>query len=492
VRKTTRRELIVAATATAMTASVPPAWGRLTSRRVGIGPGAFRDGVASGEPGPDQITFWSRIRTSHPRSGARLIVARDAGMNDVVAHVKVPTGRGVDHTLKARVGGLQPSTEYYYLWESSTGHSEIGRTRTQPAPGSVTPLRIAFSSCQHYGWGYFTPHAHAATETLDLYLFLGDYVYERGRTQEGHVRDDRVSAVDLKTYRRKYRIYRTDAGLRALHRVHPIAHVWDDHEVENNYSDNNPPPAPAQRLAGYRAAFEWIPHTVFPAERRRVYKKLSYGAVADIFLLDTRQYRTGSNDNLPRHIVNEAQMQWLIDGLKASTAYWKVIAQQVVISSDPFNTGDAGDQWDAFPDDRARLLGEIERAGIVNVVFLTGDAHVFMCNELSSDFSALASDPRRVPTAIEYVGGSVTSPGLVKNEAEVQLYAPWNRQYNGVDHGYALLTMDPTTLQVEYRRSDITNPAGPTVGFERFTQLSGTNEVTRETLAPSPPPVRRR
>jgi alkaline phosphatase D len=484
VKRTTRREVLVGATATALASAVPPAWARQHSRRVGIGPGSFQDGVASGEPGATAVTFWSRMRTDRPRNGARLIVARDSGFNDVVAVTKVPTGRGVDFTLKARVGGLKPATEYFYLWESSNHHSDIGTTRTAPAPGSSQPLRIGFSSCQNYSYGFFSPHANAAAEPLDLYLFLGDYIYERG-VVPGAIRNDGIDAVDLATYRRKYRAYRTDEALRALHRVHPIAHIWDDHEVENNYTDNNPAPSAAQRTAAYRAAFEWLPRIVAPRDRFRIYKKLSMGALADVFLLDTRQYRSGYDDGRPRHIIDEAQMQWLINGLKASTAQWKLIAQQVVISSDPFGTGETADQWDGAPEDRARLLGEIERAGLRNVVFLTGDAHVFMCNHLAADFQTFRTDPNRVPAAVEYVGGSVTSPGLEKSEAEVQAAEPWNVQYNGRDHGYALMTVDAGQIVTEYRRSDLGSPAGATTAFERFLQPNGANRVAREVLAPS-------
>jgi phosphodiesterase/alkaline phosphatase D-like protein len=484
VRKTTRRELLVATTATAMTAAVPPAYGRLLSRHAGIGRGTFRDGVASGEPSPTAITFWSRIHTDTPRSGARLIVARDAGLDDVVAVARVPTGRSVGYTLKTRIGGLDPYTEYYYAWQSSNDVSEIGRTRTTPPRGSGQPVRIAFSSCQHYNYGYFTPHASAAAEPLDLYVFLGDYIYEAGRVPDAHVREDRIDAVDLRTYRKKYRVYRQDAALRELHRLTPIVHVWDDHEVENNYTDNNPAPSPAQRAAGYRAAFEWLPKMAAHTDRFKIYKKLSLGGMVDVFLLDGRQYRTGYDDGLPRHMLGEPQMQWLIDGLKASKAVWKIVANQVVISADPFGTGGSSDQWDGHPADRERLLGEIERAGLRNVVFITGDAHVFMCNLLASDFERLAANPNQVPAAVEYVGGSVTSPGLDRPESEVRAYAPWNRQYDGRDHGYALMALDAQNLVTEFRRSDLSQPAGGTVAFERFTQPSGLNNVTRETLQP--------
>ena len=111
----TRRELVASIGAAGAVAAVPPAWAKqLLPPRRRIGPGVFQDGVASGEPSQNAITFWSRLETSRPRSGARLVVATDPGLRKIVAHATVPTGRGVNGALKARIGGLRPHTEYYY------------------------------------------------------------------------------------------------------------------------------------------------------------------------------------------------------------------------------------------------------------------------------------------------------------------------------------------------------------------------------------------
>jgi len=480
----TRRELVVAATAGGAFAAVPPAWGRgLLARRPRVGPGRFRDGVASGEPSDTAVTFWSRLETPRPRSGARLVIARDEGMRDVVATTIVPTGEAINGTLKARVGGLAPNTPYFYVWESGNDISDIGRTRTALPAGSNEPLRIGYSSCQHYALGYFSAHRHAALQDLDLYLFLGDYVYERGGTGE-LIRPDPINATDLRSYRRKYRRYRSDRNLRELHRLHPVAHVWDDHEVSNNYSNRPEPPAAAQTVAAYRAAFEWLPRMTFPNERHRLYKQLSYGAMADVFLLDVRQYRTPGRreEGAARHLLGEAQLGWLVESLKRSTARWKVIGQQVVVAAgvDPEGTLN-NDAWDGYPEDRTVLLGEIERAGIQNVVFLTGDAHVFMANLLASDFDALGQGTR-APSAVEYVGGSVTSPSRNAAEEAVQQAAPWNRMYNGFDHGYALMELNDSALVTQYLAADRTLPNAETAPFERFTQPVGANQFERQRL----------
>jgi phosphodiesterase/alkaline phosphatase D-like protein len=487
VRRSTRRELLGAATAGAITLAVPPAWGRLLSRRAGVGLGHFRDGVASGEPGPTAVTFWSRLRTDRPRSGARLIVARDEDMRRVVAVRVVPTGRGINGVLKARVGGLKPSAEYFYVWESGNDVSPVGRTRTGRHPSSNQPLRLAFSSCQNYPFGFFSPHAHAATEDLDLCVFLGDYIYAEARPPfPWDPRSDRIMATDLRSYRRKYQLYRSDAGLRELHRVHPAVHIWDDHELANNYTDNRPAPFPLQRAAAYRAAFEWLPRNVDPRERFRIFKRISLGRVADLFLLDERQYRTGDNDGQPRHMLGERQREWLFAGLRASAARWKIIANQVPMAPMDYGHGPRADSWGGYPDGRERLLGDIEAAAIDNVVFLTGDSHVFMVNALASNPEVFRTDPAHRPSAIEYVGGSITSPGINRVEADVQRDNPWNRQYNGVEHGYAHLRVDSERLVTEYRHSDISRPDGETSTLERFTQPAGANTVYRE---PAPPPA---
>jgi phosphodiesterase/alkaline phosphatase D-like protein len=484
----TRRELVASATAAGALAAVPPAWGaKLLNRKPRVGPGDFFDGVASGEPAPDAVTFWSRLETHRPRSGARLVVARDLGLRRVVATAIVPTGSGVNGALKARVGGLDPGTEYFYVWESGSGVSEIGRTRTAPAPGAVDPLRMAYSSCQHWSFGFYGAHQHAAgLADIDLYLFLGDYVYERGGND---IRRDNIDAVDLRTYRRKYALYRSDPGLRELHRLHPTVHVWDDHEVANNYTNNDPPPAAAQRMAAYRAAFEWLPRMTFPRERHRIYKRLSFGALADVFLLDERQYRTGRNDGLPSSMLGGGQLAWLLAELRASRATWKIVANQVVMSAQQEGEErNSGDSWDGYSGERTRILGEIERAGIDNVVVLTGDAHVFMASLLGSDFERVAADSSRKPAAVEYVGGSVTSPGADFPEQEIRDRAPWVQQYRGGVHGYGQFDLRPERLDMVYLDVPIFTADPQATIFERFVQPAGVNRVQRT----SGPAARRR
>ena len=54
----------------------------------------------------------------------------------------------------------------------------------------------------------------------------------------GANRDGEVQT--LAEYRAKYRQYKADPNLRAMHAQHSYVGIWDDHEVEDNYAGSNP------------------------------------------------------------------------------------------------------------------------------------------------------------------------------------------------------------------------------------------------------------
>lgn len=496
----TRRELVVAGTALASAAFVPTAWGRILTKDPALGPGLFADGVASGEPAADAMTFWSRLTTERARSGAELVVAEDEGLTRTVATTVVPTSRAIDGSLKTRVSGLKPDTVYFYAWRSGDGVSPVGRTKTAPPADSDQPLNLAYSSCQNYPVGFFNGHREAAgLPPLDLYLFLGDYTYE---TENSEVRDSPGNTNDLASYRAKLKLYRSDPALRELHRLHPIVHIWDDHEVADNYNEPEGKRAtPAQRAFGYRTSFEWLPRMAFPEERFRIYKPFVLGRQAEVILLDQRQYREGDIDRKPRRLLGRTQMDFLKRRLSESQARWKIIGNQVMIA--PLEAGVAGngepvnpDQWDGYLEDRQELIDHIAKSrpgGIDDVVFITGDIHTYMANEVRLDPDG-ASSPS---IATEFIGGSITSGGIPDAggafERGVLAANPWIKQFNGVDHGYAKLDLSATEAKVDYRVSDITKQDAPSRTLAAYRQVPGENNFTRVASgrrlnADAPPP----
>ena len=174
------------------------------------------------------------------------------------------------------------------------------------------------------------------------------------------------------------------------------------------------------------------------ADPDRIWRHLSYGDLVDLFLVDTRRYgrdrqvepdeglplgfrRQGAVDDPRRQLLGAAQEAWLSEGLRSSTAAWKVIANQVVLAplkavGAPEGTGASvyanPDQWDGYPQARDRLLDVLDE--VDDVVVLTGDVHLSLAFDVARDPNDPASyDPAtgRGSSAVELVAPSVSSAG---------------------------------------------------------------------------------
>ncbi|HET8755152.1 MAG TPA: alkaline phosphatase D family protein [Solirubrobacteraceae bacterium] len=410
--------------------------------------GVFRQGVASGEPGPRAITLWTRLdELDHP-AVVDLEVATDATFANVVHRAQVPVEPDRDFTARARLqdGFLAPGEEYHYRFATAGADSPVGRFRTARPAGSRERVRIAFFSCQEFIAGFYTAHADLARQDVDLVVCLGDYIYEQAfadqTSRNAPVRADDAAAdgeaQTLAEYRRKYSLYHTDERLLEVRRQFPLLAIWDDHEVEDNYAGetqggaagNRRVPFAERRANGYRAWYEHMP---------RVGTGDIYGAVplgaADVFLLDTRQYRDdqpcnpsdaflsnpcppSETDAPGRTLLGATQKAWLKDALAASQARWKLIANQVMITSldapphNPLNT----DSWDGYGAERAELIDHIASRGIEDVAFITGDIHTYFAGNVTRTGRHTPIDgPVR---ATEFVCGSITSPGIVDRVAD--------------------------------------------------------------------------
>ena len=112
------------------------------------------------------------------------------------------------------------------------------------------------------------------------------------------------------------------------------------------------------------------------AEAGRVYRKIPYGPLLDVFMLDMRSYRTSLGDGDESAILGPAQLAWLKRALMRSRATWKVIAADLpigVVSHDTVAQGDGPPQGREH--EIADLLAFIKHAGVRNTVWLTADMH---------------------------------------------------------------------------------------------------------------------
>ncbi|WP_406738719.1 alkaline phosphatase D family protein [Streptomyces sp. NBC_00853] len=532
-----RRTVVLAAAATAALAPLTPL-GASVAHAAGTAP-AFLHGVASGDPLPDGVLLWTRVTPTTeavpgsglgPATQVNWEVAADKGFSRIVGSGTVTASAATDHTVKVDVRGLQPQTPYWYRFTAGGTSSPVGRTLTTPAHEATTEgVRFGVVSCANWESGYFSAYRHLAARTdLHAILHLGDYIYEYqsgGYPEAKYVvrpHEPKHEIVSLADYRTRHGKYKTDADLQALHHAHPIIAIWDDHEFANDAwaggAENHTPGAEgewaARAAAAKQAYFEWMP--VRASIAGTVYRRLRFGTLADLHLLDLRSFRSqqtkvgsGSVDDPERTITGRAQLDWLKSGLAGSEATWKLVGTSVMISPVAFGSLPAhllkpltkllglpeggiaisADQWDGYTDDRKELLGHLKDRGIKNTVFLTGDIHMAWANEVPMN---MATYPGSGTAATEFVVTSVTSdnlddilhvlPDTLSLVAESAIKAAnWHVKWLDMDaHGYGVLDVTAERSQMDYYVvSDKRQPGATSAWSRSYRTLNGTQKVER-------------
>ncbi|MFD3802713.1 alkaline phosphatase D family protein [Streptomyces sp. NPDC058619] len=532
-----RRTVVLAAAATAALAPIA-SLGASAAHAAQSAP-AFLHGVASGDPLPDGVLLWTRVTpTAEAVPGSGLgpavqvgwEVAADKAFSRIVASGTVAASAASDHTVKVDVRGLSPQTPYWYRFSAGSAVSPAGRTLTTPAAGTTTAgVRFGVVSCANWESGYFSAYRHlAARADLDAVLHLGDYIYEYATGGYPEARytvrphEPRHEIVSLADYRTRHGKYKTDLDLQALHQAHPVVAIWDDHEFADDTwsggAGNHTPGAEgewaARAAAAKQAYFEWMP--VRASIAGTVYRRLRFGTLADLHLLDLRSFRSqqvkvgsGSVDDPERTLTGRAQLDWLKAGLAGSDATWKLVGTSVMISPVAFGSLPAHllkplakllglpegglavnvDQWDGYTDDRKELLGHLKDRNIRNTVFLTGDIHMAWANEVPVN---MANYPGSGTAATEFVVTSVTSDNLddilhvpadtasLVAESAVKA-ANWHVKWLDMDaHGYGVLDVTAERSQMDYYVvSDKRRPDASAAWSRSYRTLNGTQTVER-------------
>lgn len=478
------------------------------------GVGLYPSGVSSGDPTPTSVLLWTRVHPERDR-GTGVPVTVEVATTPSFANV-VWSGTALatglrDHCITVDVTGLEPATTYWYRFHHDATTSPTGRTKTTPAAGGDR-FRVAAFSCQRFTHGYYTAHADLASladdpETdVDLVLSLGDYVYETGYADRVNIpgRDDPIQlAVTLEQFRSKYRMYRSDPDLQAMHAAYPVVHIFDNHDGLAQPGD--------PQTAGAMAAFD----EHLPVRRRlpgRIDRSLRWGDLAEVFVTDQRSFRsptlpdatplgTSTTDepgmlDPSRTMLGIDQRDWLVDGLTTSSAQWKVVGSQLMfwpwrsVGRFPGQPRGSGvylntTQWDGYIAERNFILDALDAADTRDTVLLSGDSHVFSAAEVSSDVDLIGSTPR----VLEFGTGSITSSnadenGIPSDEYTVPLLNLSNsnhlRWFESDRHGYVLAELTPGGVTVEARSPrTIRQPTSETDVLIRFTAASGSQRLER-------------
>jgi alkaline phosphatase D len=470
----------------------------------------FALGVASGDPSPNRAVLWTRLAPEPLEPGGGMPqrwvpvswrVAKDPSMRRVVRAGVALAVPELAHSLHVEVGGLEPGREYYFQFRYRGEESPVGRTLTAPSRRhSVGSLSFAFASCQRWDEGYYSAYRRMAEEDLAFVVHLGDYFYEYGIDANGGFRgvpvpgEYRPECTTLERYRLQHGLYKSDPDLQRAHQLFPWIIAWDDHEVQNDYAGLAPeggepnPEFTARRAAAYQAFWEHIP--LRPGARPRngsalLYRRMSWGDLAEFSLLDARQYRTDQpcgDGEFPRceasldpevTMLGFEQEAWLRDGLEDSGARWNVIAQQVMMGQLDHDRGDPRiywhDAWDGYPVARQRIIDHLAEARIRNPMIITGDWHSTFVNDIKADFS----NPESATVATEFVGTSISSNG------DFPVYGPYYgpmidanphiKFFDGDRRGYVRCNVDRRRWRTDLRMvSTVSRSDAPVSTFASF------------------------
>jgi alkaline phosphatase D len=472
----------------------------------------FYHGVASGDPTASSVILWTRVTPDAEGPVAvRWRMGTDTTLQDLVATGTFITDADRDYTVKVDVTGLQPNTFYYYEFSALGRNSLIGRTKTTP-DGPVDQLRFAVVSCSSYPSGYFNVYEKIYEgNDVDAVLHLGDYIYEGGGSailQEDIPRSAPPpnELIVLSDYRIRHASHKLDSDSRKMHQIYPIIAVWDDHESANNSwrdgAENHTEGAEGtwvdRKAASLQAYYEWMPLRL-PDENNfnRIWRKISYGDLADLYMLDTRLYDRDEQSFLPdildpeRTLIGEEQLSWLQSNMSASNAQYQLLGQQVVMSYwviPNYETGEYlplnPDQWDGYIPERERLLNYIQETGIDNVVVLTGDVHTGWAMDIPLDIAQYNPNSGEGSVGVEFVSNSVTSSSLPfafpLGELLISQVLTWVKYVELNRKGYVILDLNAERVQGDfYIVGNIEAPTSGQFFDEAWYSVDGANHLQR-------------
>lgn len=418
VRRITRRNMLAGAGATGLvgvSGLALPAYSRAASRP------SFTHGVQSGDVDTTSGMIWTRA--DRPAKVFFEVSTREslAGATRLAPLFADPEN---DFTVKRLLTDLASDQDIFYRMTladlddvNAVSEPIVGRFRT--APASKRNIRFAWSGdTVGQGWGIdekgMVTYATMARHNPDFFLHSGDTIYADGplkdevdlkdgtRWVNKIVIDEKCKVAEtLAEYRGQWKYNLMDEHCRALNAVCPTFFQWDDHEVVNNWSASKDLSGDERysvksvallNARAARAFQEMTPIGFTPSEPGRVYRKIAYGPLLDVFFLDLRSYRGPNGPSMEdkltpqSRILGEEQVRWLKRELANSKATWKVIAADMPLGlivwddyaerkgAEAVANGDNGPARGRELE-IADLLRFIKTAGIDNTVWLTADVH---------------------------------------------------------------------------------------------------------------------
>ncbi len=474
-----RRQILLTGAAATASFALPGGLARPYLSRAADRP-LITHGLQSGDIGSDAGMIWAsadrpsqmmvEISTTESFKNARALPALTVDPEgDFVGKLLVdnlPAGQDIFYRVRFRdVADV-----------NVVGEPLVGRFRT--APGNRRGVKFTWSGdTAGQGWGIdadrggMKAYATMLKHQPDFFIHSGDTVYADGplksevKLPDGTmwknvtIEEKSKVAETLAEYRGQYKYNLMDENVRSFNAAVPIYAQWDDHEVTNNWSSSKIlGDAYKERNIGVlaaraaRAFHEMMPLRTSLVEPRRVYRRVNYGPLLDIFFLDMRTYRgpntrNGQTEKSAETVFLGAdQIAWLKRELTNSRATWKVIAADMPLGlivpdkqADGSMRQEGVAQGNGAPAGRelefAHILSFMKHAGIKNTVWLTADVHYTAAHYYDPDKAQFQDfDP-----FWEFVSGPIHSGTFGPNELE-NTFGPQLRYVKAPESGQANLS----------------------------------------------------
>lgn len=274
-------------------------------------------------------------------------------------------------TATVEVTGLQADYPYRYRVQLGNGMAtDWYYFRTPPPPDADVAVHFLVGADIINDPQYHTNILDTMAGTgASFYLSLGDWPYT----------DIPIRDTTAPQYRASHRIARLRPTVEHLLRAMPVYAIYDDHEIRDNWDAGWAAEDPERFTAGITVWDEFFPVRGAP-ERR--YRSTRWGMHVEVFILDTRLYRTAyrAADGSDKTMLGAEQLAWLKEALVGSDATFKLIACTV-----PLGFGTTEEHWNAYAVERDELLAFIAERAIPGVVWLTGDQHWFAAHHHDGD-----------------------------------------------------------------------------------------------------------
>lgn len=290
------------------------------------------------------------------------------------------------------LSGLNYDTEYKYRVEfDEDSYSKWFNFKTFPTQGAPGKFNFVFSSCMREK--YMSPYVFndIAQISPTFVALLGDQMYgdydgnlnklelyrNNDSIRQAMVKKGEIILKDktvLQAFRSKYQ----RAFIKSFQKMSssiPFVATWDDHDYGQDNSDGTY----RYKEIAKKVFKETYPTYPFEEKNGGLYYKYTIANV-DVFVLDTRWYRSPmqNKDEKGKTMLGEKQLLWLLDGLKQSTAPFKIIFSSVSMNDyggDTSSGRDGFDNWMGYTYERSKIYTFIDNNNIKGVLVFSGDQH---------------------------------------------------------------------------------------------------------------------